>query len=78
MEKKIENFESMEKDLEQFEKKRSEKLLREAEEFKENLEVYLCVKKKGQDKIKTEFTYNIDFQRVQIYKIEVRPAYLGL
>ena len=33
---------------------------------------------KGQDKIKSEFDYNIDFPRLQVYRIEIRPAYLGL
>lgn len=33
---------------------------------------------KGQDKISSEFDYNIDYQRIQIYQIKIRPAYLGL
>lgn len=31
-----------------------------------------------QDKISSEFDYNIDYPRIQIYKIKIRPAYLGL
>jgi len=33
---------------------------------------------KNQAKIKSEFDYNIDHPRIQIYRIEIRPAYLGL
>ena len=33
---------------------------------------------KGQEKKNSEFTYNIDFKRIQLYYIELREAYLGL
>jgi len=33
---------------------------------------------KKQDTIKSEFDYNIDYPRFQIYQIKIRPAYLGL
>ena len=32
---------------------------------------------KGQDKLSSEFDYNIDYPRIQIYQIKIRPAYLG-
>jgi len=31
-----------------------------------------------QDMIDSEFDYNIDYPRIQIYQIKIRPAYLGL
>jgi len=33
---------------------------------------------KGQDKIKSGFDYNICYPKIQIYKIKIRPAHLGL
>ena len=33
---------------------------------------------KKQTKLNSGFDYNIDYPRIQIYKIKIRPGYLGL